>query len=73
MELETENLETAKQKFLAVAVIQFSFLGIPVLFHLQFLPSPTAPSCSVMCDCLVFLTWIIVYVLSIILSLVFHT
>ena len=33
---------------------------------------PAVPSCSVMCDCLLFLTWVIVYVLSIILSVVFH-
>ena len=68
--LETEN--KWKHNLLALVVIQMLLVFVPR--HpsaLRFCLSH--PSCSVMCDCLVFLTWVIVYVLSSILSLLFHT
>ena len=72
LETETGNRKQKwKRNLLALVVVEM--LLVFVTRHPIALFSTTAPTSSVMCDGLVFLTWIIVYVLYNILCLVFNT
>ena len=75
LETETGNRKQQCKCNLLAVVIQMLLVFAPR--HPSGLPSSSfcvrCPSCSAMCDCLVFLTWVIVYVPNSILSLAFHT
>ena len=57
LEMETGNRQQKwKRNLLVLVVVEMLLVFVPRY-------PTTTPTCSVMCDCLVFLTWVIVYVL----------
>ena len=74
LETETGNWKLKwKHNLLAVLVIQMLLVFVPRHPSALAASSFCLPHRPQLCDCLVFLTWFIVYVLSSILSLMFHS